>query len=93
MSITRRTPNGWRIAPAGGTPERITSHMGRVSHPVLLDPRTLVYLATSPEVEGVTGEYFSGKRVRRSARQSHDLAAGERLWHESERLVGLPVTP
>jgi hypothetical protein len=55
--------------------------------------RTPIYLASSPEVEGVTGKYFSGKRVRRSARRSHDVAAGERLWHESERLVGLPVTP
>jgi Tol biopolymer transport system component len=32
----------WRIRPAGGPPERITSHMGRVSHPVLLDRRTLL---------------------------------------------------
>jgi NAD(P)-dependent dehydrogenase (short-subunit alcohol dehydrogenase family) len=55
--------------------------------------RTSIHLASSPEVAGVTGEYFSGKRVRRSAKLSHDLAAGERLWHESERLVGLPVTP
>jgi Tol biopolymer transport system component len=42
----------WRIAPAGGTPERITSHMGRVSHPVLLDRRTLVYLASDPDGSG-----------------------------------------
>jgi retinol dehydrogenase 14 len=54
--------------------------------------RTSIYLASSPEVEGVTAEYFSGRRVRRSAKLSHDHAAGERLWHESERLVGLTVT-
>src|SRR5256885_12128234 len=35
----------WRIPGSGGTPERITSHNGQVSHPVLLDRRTLVYLA------------------------------------------------
>jgi Tol biopolymer transport system component len=42
----------WRIAPAGGTPQRITSQMARVSHPVLLDRRTLVYLACDPDGSG-----------------------------------------
>ncbi|MCU1311921.1 MAG: tolB protein [Candidatus Angelobacter sp.] len=42
----------WRISPAGGTPERITSHVGRVSHPVLLDRRTLMYLATDADGSG-----------------------------------------
>ena len=42
----------WRIRPAGGTPERITSHDGRVSYPVLLDRRTLMYLASDPDGSG-----------------------------------------
>ena len=42
----------WRIPPAGGTPERITSHNGRVSYPVLLDRRTLLYLASDPDGSG-----------------------------------------
>jgi Tol biopolymer transport system component len=42
----------WRIASAGGTPERITSHMARVTHPVLLDRRTLMYLACDPDGSG-----------------------------------------
>jgi Tol biopolymer transport system component len=42
----------WRIHPAGGSPERITSHMGSVSHPVLLDRRTLLYLAGDPDGSG-----------------------------------------
>ena len=42
----------WRIRPAGGTPERITSHSGRVSHPVLLDRRTLMYLSSDPDGSG-----------------------------------------
>jgi Tol biopolymer transport system component len=42
----------WRIRPAGGTPERITSHAGRVSYPVLLDRRTLMYLAGDPDGSG-----------------------------------------
>ena len=42
----------WRIRPTGGTPERITSHSGRVSYPVLLDRRTLMYLASDAEGSG-----------------------------------------
>jgi Tol biopolymer transport system component len=42
----------WRIRPAGGRPERITSHNGRVSHPVLLNRRTLMYLAGDPDGSG-----------------------------------------
>jgi Tol biopolymer transport system component len=42
----------WRIRPAGGSPERITSLMARVSYPVLLDRRTLLYLATDPDASG-----------------------------------------
>jgi Tol biopolymer transport system component len=42
----------WRITPRGGTPELITSHFGRVIYPVFLDRRTLIYLASDPDVSG-----------------------------------------
>jgi Tol biopolymer transport system component len=42
----------WRIPSAGGTPERITSHNSRVTYPVLLDRRTLMYLATDSDGSG-----------------------------------------
>jgi Tol biopolymer transport system component len=42
----------WRIRPAGGAPEQITSHHGVVSHPVLLDRRTMIYLATDSDGSG-----------------------------------------
>jgi Tol biopolymer transport system component len=42
----------WRIRPAGGIPERITSYNGRVIYPVFLDPRTLMYLASDPDGSG-----------------------------------------
>jgi Tol biopolymer transport system component len=42
----------WRIRPSGGTPERITSHNGRVIYPVLFDRRTLMYLASDPDGGG-----------------------------------------
>jgi Tol biopolymer transport system component len=42
----------WRIRPSGAGLERITHHNSRVSHPVLLDPRTLLYLATDSDGSG-----------------------------------------
>jgi Tol biopolymer transport system component len=42
----------WRIRSVGGTPERITSLAGRVSYPVLLDKRTLMYIASEPNGSG-----------------------------------------
>jgi Tol biopolymer transport system component len=43
----------WRIRPTGGTPERITHHDSRVTHPVFLDPRTLAYLASDSDGSGL----------------------------------------
>jgi len=42
----------WRIHPSGAGLERITFHDSRVSHLVLLDERTLVYLAADPQGSG-----------------------------------------
>jgi hypothetical protein len=42
----------WRIKPAGEMPERITCHNTRVSHPVLLNRRTLMYLASESDGSG-----------------------------------------
>ena len=50
---------------------------------------TSVYLASSPEVAGVSGRYFSDCRAVKSAPQSYDRAAAERLWAVSEELTGV----
>jgi NAD(P)-dependent dehydrogenase (short-subunit alcohol dehydrogenase family) len=50
---------------------------------------TSIYLATSPDVEGVTGKYFEKSRAIRSSQESYDEAAARRLWEVSERLTGL----
>jgi len=42
----------WRIRPSGEGLERITFQASRVSHPVMLDARTLVYLASDPQEAG-----------------------------------------
>jgi len=49
---------------------------------------TPVYLATSPEVEGVSGKYFRYCREFGTSRASNDRDLQRRLWEESERLTG-----
>lgn len=61
----------WRIRSTGGTPERITSHNGRVSYPVLLNQRTLMYLASAPDG---SGQCLYSVDVER--RISHRLTSG-----------------
>lgn len=50
---------------------------------------TAVYLADSPEVEGVSREYFYRSRPYRLDRKAEDDETAERLWAWSEREVGL----
>ncbi len=50
---------------------------------------TSIYLASSPEVEGVTGRYFANSKPRNSNKSSYDVAAAARLWQVSAGLVGL----
>ncbi|HEY2677352.1 MAG TPA: protein kinase [Steroidobacteraceae bacterium] len=42
----------WRMRPSDTEPERITSHNSKMSYPVALDPRTLMYLATDADGSG-----------------------------------------
>lgn len=47
-----------------------------------------IHLATSPEVEGVTGKYFVKKREARSFRRSYDESLAKKLWEVDTELVG-----
>ncbi len=50
---------------------------------------TPVYLASSSEVEGVSGQYFEQKQSKRSSTESYDEVVAQRLWQESADLTGL----
>lgn len=49
--------------------------------------QTSIYLATSAEVEGVSGKYFVKQKAKRSSRISYDEANAQRLWGLSEDLT------
>jgi retinol dehydrogenase-12 len=53
--------------------------------------RTSIYLASSPEVAGVSGEYFAKSKIAKYSDRSHDEAAAGQLWEASAALTGVAV--
>ena len=53
---------------------------------------TPVYLASSPEVEGVTGRYYANRKPKTSSKASYDTTAAARLWQASAGLAGMTAT-
>ena len=49
---------------------------------------TMVYLASSPEVEKTTGEYFVKRKITAPSVAAQDDAAAKKLWEASETLAG-----
>ena len=65
----------------------------KLGSPFLVSPekgaQTQIYLASSPDVADVTGEYYSRQRVKRPAGRSLDADVGVRIWDVSAELAGL----
>ena len=88
----------------GAVRTNIGSGMGRaatlaysVASRFLISPErgaeTLVYLASSPEVEGITGKYFFEKQATESSPESMDQIEAQRLWEVSGRLTAKWLDP
>lgn len=70
-------------------------HLGlRVARPFLKKPEqgaeTSIFLASSREVDGVSGQYFVDKKPSTSSPASYDEASARRLWEISVQMTGLP---
>lgn len=50
--------------------------------------QTSIYLASSPDVAGVSGEYFVDKKITQPSNAAQDEEAAKRLWDVSLALVG-----
>jgi NAD(P)-dependent dehydrogenase (short-subunit alcohol dehydrogenase family) len=65
--------------------------MGLASRVFAISPeagaRTSIYLASAPEVEGVTGGYFDRSKPATPAPAARDAEAAERLWTLSEEMT------
>jgi NAD(P)-dependent dehydrogenase (short-subunit alcohol dehydrogenase family) len=78
-------------------PHRKMAPIVFVVRPFMKSPKkgadTAIYLASSPEVEGVTGRYFVNHKIRESEQSSYDTATTAQLWRISADLVGIPIDP
>jgi retinol dehydrogenase-14 len=54
--------------------------------------RTSIYLASSTDVDGVSGAYFAKGKDKSANKSAYDFAMAARLWQVSADLVGLPLT-
>ena len=55
--------------------------------------KRILYVATSPDLEGVTGKYFTKMHETRSSPESYDDDSARRLWLVSEQLAKLSPSP
>jgi retinol dehydrogenase 14 len=69
------------------------SVISRVVRPFLKTPaqgaRNSIYLASSPEMDGVTGQFFANKKVKTANKVAYDTEMTARLWDVSASLVGV----
>lgn len=54
--------------------------------------RTTLYLASSPDLAGVSGQYFAKEKAVRSTAASYDEDTARRLWEVSAQMTGLKET-
>jgi len=74
---------------------RLFKYLYKFIKPFLKSPakgaETTIFLASSPEVEDVTGQYYVNKKIIKSSLESYDMATAERLWAVSASLTGLNI--
>jgi NAD(P)-dependent dehydrogenase (short-subunit alcohol dehydrogenase family) len=67
----------------------------RLGKPFMRSPEqgadTLIWLASSADVDGVSGKYFSDRKEIEAKDVAYDPSARRRLWEISEELTGLKV--
>ena len=51
--------------------------------------QTTIFLATSPEIGNITGQYFSKKKIKRTTSEARDKEVADRLWEISLEITDL----
>jgi NAD(P)-dependent dehydrogenase (short-subunit alcohol dehydrogenase family) len=93
VTATALHPGMTNTAFSAEDPSRVFAPLVMVMRPFMKKPErgadTPVFLASAPEAEGATGQYFANRQSRKSNDVSYDVAAAARLWRISEGLVGI----
>jgi retinol dehydrogenase 14 len=71
--------------------------ISRVVRPLLKTPaqgaQTPIYLASSPDMDGITGQFFANRKPKTANKLAYNTDMATRLWQVSAELVGMtPVT-
>lgn len=69
---------------AGGFSQMIFKLMGKNPE---IGAETSIYLASLPDVENITGEYFAKEKIKRSSKESYDMDLAKKLWDVSEKYL------
>jgi len=69
---------------AGGFSQMIFKLMGKNPE---MGAETSIYLASLPDVENITGEYFAKEKIKRSSKESYDMDLAKKLWDVSEKYL------
>ena len=77
------------LADGIGIPRPLTSTTKLIGSSPEKGAKTSIYLAASPEVEGVSGKYFVKEKPVESSQISYDQNLAGRLWKQSAELTGL----
>ncbi|WP_270889959.1 SDR family oxidoreductase [Pedococcus sp. 5OH_020] len=87
-------PGVVRTSFGAGDPGRAQRLFVPLARPFMRTPdqgaATSVLLASSPDLKGVQGTFFSNGKPRRSSKLSYDAAIAAQLWQTSNALVRLP---
>jgi NAD(P)-dependent dehydrogenase (short-subunit alcohol dehydrogenase family) len=93
VTATVLHPGVVRTAFGAEDPSPFWKFMIPLSRPLMKSPeagaQTPIHLASSPEVDGVTGAYFANRKPKTSSKASYDSAAAARLWQVSAELTGM----
>lgn len=92
--VTSNSLHPGAVATGFGASGSLVMRIGtKLARPLLLTAeqgaRTSVYLASSPEVAGVSGEYFIKCKVATPSLEARDDDSARRLWELSEQLAGV----
>jgi len=91
--VTNTLHPGFVATNFGRNNRSITAAFFRILQLAAISPeegaQTIICLASSPAVKGVTGEYFVKQQAVRSSQASYDRIAAERLWQVSAELTRL----
>lgn len=82
--------SGFGLNNGGGTAFGLRIVMALFARSVVRGAETPIYVASAPELAGVTGGYFADRKPNPGSKESYDLAKARALIDECARISGLP---